>query len=100
MKMQVYLAPVYYPSGRDQDGVAQYKKILYEMDELTADNLDTALKSIGLIDEASLFCDLVIEESDVIADAVDNVRITKIRRIPQNSTAWTERGLLAQIKPQ
>ena len=31
---------------------------------------------------------------------VDNVRITKIRRIPQNSTAWSERGLLAQIKPQ
>lgn len=32
--------------------------------------------------------------------SVDNVRITKIRRIAQTDTAWTERGLLAQIKPQ
>ena len=76
----VYLAPVYYPSGRDQDGVAQYKKILYEMDELTADNLDTALKSIGLIDEASLFCDLVIEESDVIADAGPGATDSKLTK--------------------
>lgn len=35
-----------------------------------------------------------------LGTSVDNVRITKIRRIPQSSTAWTERGLLAQIKPQ
>ena len=34
-----------------------------------------------------------------LGTSVDNVRITKIRRIPQSSTAWTERGLLAQIKP-
>ena len=35
-----------------------------------------------------------------LGTSVDNVRIAKIRRIPQNSTAWSERGLLAQIKPQ
>lgn len=34
-----------------------------------------------------------------LGTSVDNVKITKIRRIPQNSTTWTERGLLAQIKP-
>ena len=32
-----------------------------------------------------------------IGTTVDNIRITKIRRIPQTDTAWTERGLLAQI---
>lgn len=32
-----------------------------------------------------------------LGTSVDNVRITKIRRIPQNSTTWTERGLLAQV---
>ena len=32
-----------------------------------------------------------------IGTSVDNIRITKIRRIPQTDTAWTERGLLAQI---
>ena len=34
-----------------------------------------------------------------LGTTVDNIRITKIRRIPQTDTAWTERGLLAQIKP-
>ena len=47
--------------------------------------------------------DIVVAIAAAIAaylgTSVDNVRITKIRRIPQNSTAWTERGLLAQIKP-
>lgn len=65
----IYLAPIYYPLGRDKDGVAQYKKYLFEMEELTPEYLDQAMKRVGLIDEASLFCDLVIEESDVIADA-------------------------------
>ena len=65
----VYLASIYFPLGRDKDGVAQYKKYFYEMDELTPENLDLAMKGVGLIDESSLFCDLVLEESDVIADA-------------------------------
>ena len=65
----VYLAPLYFPAGRNKDGVAEYKKYFYEMDELTPDNIDMALKEVHLIDESSLFCDLVIEESEVIADA-------------------------------
>ena len=60
----VVLAPVLYPTGRDKNGVAQYKKYFYELDELTPENIDVALKGIGLIDEASLFCDLVIEDVD------------------------------------
>ena len=66
---KVIIAPVYCPLGRDKNGVAQYKKILYELEELTPDAIDQALKNIGVIDEASLFCDLVISESDVIVNA-------------------------------
>ena len=33
-----------------------------------------------------------------LGTSVDNVRISKIRRIPQTDTAWTERGLLSQIE--
>ena len=65
----IYLAPLYFPSGRNKDGVAEYKKYFYEMEELSPENLDMALKEVGLIDEGSVFCDLVIEESDVIANA-------------------------------
>ena len=76
----VYLAPLYYPTGRDKNGNAQYKKYLYEMDELSPENLDMALKEVGLIDRSSLFCDLVTSESDVIADAgpgAANSKLTK-----------------------
>lgn len=65
----VYLAPIYLPNGRNKDGVPEYKKYFYEMDELTPENIDLAMKEVGLIDEESLFCDLVLSESDVIADA-------------------------------
>ena len=34
-----------------------------------------------------------------LGTSVDNVKITKIRRITQTGTAWSERGLLSQIKP-
>ena len=32
-----------------------------------------------------------------LGTTVDNIRITKIRRVPQKGTTWSERGLLAQI---
>ena len=65
----IYLAPLYFPAGRNKDGVPEYKKYFFEMEELTAENIDMALKEVGLIDESSVFCDLLIEESEVIADA-------------------------------
>ena len=63
----VILVPIYYPTGRNDQGLAQYKKYFYEMEELTPDNIDIAMKQIGLIGEDSLFCDLLIEESDEVA---------------------------------
>ena len=69
----VALVPIYYPKGRDQDGQAKYDKIFYEMDgtmaELTPDDVDMALKEVRLIDQSSVFCDLVLSESDEIVDA-------------------------------
>ena len=32
-----------------------------------------------------------------LGTSVDNVKISKIRRVGQDTTAWSERGLLAQI---
>ena len=51
----IVLVSIYYPTGRDKDGVPQYKKYFYEMEEMTPDNIDIAMKEIGLIDESSLF---------------------------------------------
>ena len=48
--------------------------------ELTPDNVDLALKEMGLIDESSLFCDLVISESDVIADAGPGASESKLTK--------------------
>lgn len=33
-----------------------------------------------------------------LGTSVDNVHIKSIRRIPQNDTPWTERGLISQIE--
>ena len=76
----IILIPVYYPTGRDKEGVAQYKKYLYELLELTPESVDQALKEIGLIDESSLFCDLVISESDVIVDAGPGAADSKLTK--------------------
>ena len=66
---KVILAPIYYPVGRDKDGNPKYKKYLYELEELTPETIDLAMKDIALIDESSLFCDLVIEDSEEILSA-------------------------------
>ncbi|MBO6119121.1 MAG: hypothetical protein J6P02_01500 [Lachnospiraceae bacterium] len=76
----IVLIPIYFPTGRDKEGVSQYKKYFYEMLELTPDNVDLALKEMGLIDESSLFCDLVISESDVIADAGPGASESKLTK--------------------
>ncbi len=58
----IILVPVTFPLGRDSEGKPQYKKYFYELEELTPDSVDVALKSVGVIDQESLFCDLVINE--------------------------------------
>ena len=60
----IVLVPVMVPMGRDAKGVAQYKKYLYEMEdvEITPELIDEALKSVGVIGDDSLFCDLVLTD--------------------------------------
>lgn len=67
--VKIVLAPIYYPVGMDKTGKPQYKKYLYEMEELTPETVDEALKNMRIIDEESLFCDLVIEDSDEVLNA-------------------------------
>ena len=43
--VKVILAPIYYPLGRDKKGVPQYKKYLYELEELTPETLDEAINN-------------------------------------------------------
>lgn len=62
---KVYLASVYIPTGRDEKGDSQYKTIIYELEELTPDNLAKALVDCGVLTEECLFVDLTIEKSDV-----------------------------------
>ena len=76
----VYLAPLFFPVGRNQDGVSEYKKYFYEMDELTADNIDKALKEVGIIDDSSVFCDLVIKESKEVAAAGPGASESKLTK--------------------
>lgn len=59
--------PIIFPTGRDKNGVQQYVKYFYDMEELTPEKLDAAMKEIGpnkegLINKTSLFCDLQIIE--------------------------------------
>lgn len=65
----VDLISVYMPLGCDKEGLPQYKKILYEVEKLTPENVDLALKELGIISEESVFFDLVIEESNEVQNA-------------------------------
>lgn len=65
----VDLISVYMPLGCDKEGKPQYKKILYEVEKLTPENVDLALKQLGIIDEASVFFDLQIKESNEVQNA-------------------------------
>lgn len=67
--VKIILAPIYRPLGRDKDGVPQYKKYLYELEELTPETLNEALMDVNLIDKSSLFCDLFIEDSEEVLSA-------------------------------
>lgn len=65
----VYTLSIYYPIGRDERARRKYEKYLYESEENTPAAVDIALKNIGLIDEVSEFCDLVVEDSDEVLNA-------------------------------
>ncbi len=63
-------APILIPTGRDSNDKQQHVKYLYDMETLTAEGLDGAMKELGLITDSSLFCNLVIED---VNDAESNV---------------------------
>ncbi len=60
----VYLGLIYIPTGENKQGVQQYKKIIYELEELSGEELDYAFKDLGLISEEALFCDVMIKSSE------------------------------------
>ena len=62
---KVYVATIYYPLGRDENGKSTYRKILYDMEELTPNGLDLAMKDLGILSLDTLFVDFEIEDSDV-----------------------------------
>lgn len=66
---KVFNAIIYYPTGRDANGVSQYRKIMYELNELTPEGLDYAMKDLEIIAPDSLYYDFVIEDSDVVESA-------------------------------
>ena len=55
-------APILIPMGRDTDGKMQYAKYFYDMEALTTDGIDAAMKEFDLITPSSLFCNLLIED--------------------------------------
>ena len=58
----VISAAIYIPLGMDRNAMPQYKKFFYDLEELTPENVDLALKARGVIGESSLFCDLLLED--------------------------------------
>lgn len=65
--LDIHLAPITYPTGRDKDGKQQYKKCMYEyLDEKTPELIDQGMKDVKLIGPDSIFCGLEISESDEV----------------------------------
>ena len=77
----VYVAPIYFPTGRDAQGKPQYRKIMYEMDSLTPFNIDAALRDLEIINPDALFCDIVILDSEgleLVGPGADNSKAYKV----------------------
>lgn len=48
-------------------------------------------------DDSSMVAAITAAVAVYLGTSVDNIRISKIRRVGQDMTAWGERGLLAQM---
>ena len=57
-------APIIVPTGRGTDGKLEYVKYFYDMEELTTEGIEEAMKEFNLITSSSLFCNLLIEDVD------------------------------------
>lgn len=65
--LNIKLAPLTFPTGRDKDGKQQYKKYMYEyLDEKTPELINQGLKDIKLIGQDAIFYGLEISESDEV----------------------------------
>lgn len=67
--VKIEVATIYAPLGRDKKGKPEYKKILYELETITPDAINDALIDVGVLDEETTFCDLVIEDSEEVLNA-------------------------------
>ena len=54
-------------------------------------------KSSTKVDDSELVAVIAAVVASYLGTSVDNVMISKIRRIPQSNSPWAERGLLTQI---
>lgn len=54
-------------------------------------------KSSTKVDDSELVAVIAAVVASYLGTSVDNVKISKIRRIPQSNSPWAERGLLTQI---
>ncbi len=62
--VHVYVAHIYVPLGRDENGKSKYNVIMYEMETLTPENLHDALVDCGVLTEDALFVDFTTEKSN------------------------------------
>lgn len=60
----IYSALIYYPIGRNKLGEPQYKKYIYELEELSQEGIDQGLKYLGVIFPDSVLVDFTIENSN------------------------------------
>lgn len=66
---QVFNAIVYIPTGRDSKGESQFRKIMYELNELSPEGLDFAFKDLELIAPESLYYDFEMEQAQEVENA-------------------------------
>lgn len=71
---------VYVPKGMDKEGIPQYKKVMYEVDAITTDAVDQALKSCYIVGDDAVFCDLELSESDEVLSAGPGAADSKLTK--------------------
>lgn len=59
----VYIATIYIPTGKNEKGQSTYTTMLYELEELTPDNLFDALIDCGVLTEDSILIDFKTTDS-------------------------------------
>lgn len=76
----IYLAIITFPAGAGTDGKPKYKHYEYEMDELTEEGLDEALKKYLIVGDDALFCGLEIMDSEVVENAGPSGEVAQLTK--------------------